>query len=70
MLIYDIFIFCDSKGIVSIALPPMGSGICGYPTEVCSRAFFEGMMKYLDEKELKSPMKKITICILEQDKTK
>lgn len=67
-LIYDIFDFCDSKGIITIALPPMGSGNCGYPTDVCSQAFFNGIMDYLEDKNLKTPMKKITICILEEDK--
>ena len=68
-LIYDIFMFCDSKGIGSIALPPMGSGNCKYPTDVCSQAFFNGIMKYLETKELKTPLKTITICIFEKKKT-
>ena len=67
-LIQNMFEFCGEKGVDSIALPPMGSGICMYPTDVCSKAFFEGIMNYLDKCDLKSSLKEISICIIEQDK--
>lgn len=67
---YDIFVFCGEKGIYRIAIPPMGSGNCQYPTKVTSQAFFDGMMDYLDINKLKTSITSITICIIDEKKTK
>lgn len=66
-LVKEIFLFCNKYKIVSVSLPPMSTGILNFPNDLCARAFFEGMMDYLDEVDLISNVKDIRIVIFDPD---
>ena len=68
-LIYDVLEYCGKKGIVRLAMPPVSSGICGFPTKVCCKAFFEAIMSYLEKCNMQTSFIDIAICIIEKEKT-
>lgn len=69
-LITDILKFCDENKVESITFPPLASGILGFKTKPCAKAFFEGTMDFLDDNDCITTLKKINIAVIEKDKHK
>jgi O-acetyl-ADP-ribose deacetylase (regulator of RNase III) len=67
-LISEILEFCNDNKVESISIPPMGSGILSFPSDVCAKAFFAGCMSFLEDVDCKTTIRKMNICIFEQDK--
>ena len=55
--------------VESISFPPLSSGILGFPISDCAKAFFEGVMEFLD-KHIYTTLKKLNIVVIEKDKHK
>ena len=55
--------------VESISFPPLSSGKLFFPISECARAFFEGVMEFLD-KHLYTSITKLNIVVIEKDKHK
>jgi O-acetyl-ADP-ribose deacetylase (regulator of RNase III) len=69
-LIQDVFQFCHDNNVESISVPPMSSGVLGFPTENCAKCFFKGIMNFLEAVNMTTCMKKMYIVVYEEDKAK
>ena len=69
-LIQDVFQFCHDNNVESISVPPMSSGVLGFPTKNCAKCFFEGIMNFLESVNMTTCMKKMYIVVYEEDKAK
>jgi len=67
-LISKILQFCHDNKVESISIPPMGSGILAFPSDVCAKVFFSGCMSFLGDVECTTTIRKMNICIFEQNK--
>lgn len=59
---------CNKYQIESISIPPMSSGILGFPIDRCAYAFFHGIFGFLDKVKLFTTIKKMNVIIYEPDK--
>jgi O-acetyl-ADP-ribose deacetylase (regulator of RNase III) len=51
----------------SISIPPISSGIFGYPKDECARIFYDCLSSYVEEKYKKGlPLAEIRMCILDE----
>ena len=55
--------------VESISFPPLSSGRLYFPISECAKAFFNGVMEFLD-KHLYTSLKKLNIVVIEKDKHK
>lgn len=67
-LILEIFEFCDSHKVESISIPPMGSGVLQFPVDKCAKAFFDGIMEFLEKVNNMTNIKKMNIIVYEKAK--
>ena len=44
------FLLADKLGVESISMPPISSGIFGYPKKACARKFYEVLKDYISDK--------------------
>lgn len=67
-LIKKILTFCHENKVESISMPPIGSGVLGFPADAWAQAFFDGCMDFLEENSVATWIRKWNIAVFEQEK--
>lgn len=62
---YNCFTLADKNKIKSIAMPPISSGIFGYPKDECAEVFYEALKNYIIEIENESTLKEVRMTIID-----
>lgn len=69
-LIKAIFEFWEKNKVISISVPPMSSGVLRFPLENCAKAFFDGIMEFLEDHDMTIGIKKLNIVVFEAEKAR
>jgi O-acetyl-ADP-ribose deacetylase (regulator of RNase III) len=58
-------LLCEANDWHSIAFPPISTGFCSVPIEICAQAFFRSITHFWDARQ-ESAVEKILICLTDQ----